>query len=253
MQIRKTLYVTSREEWRAWLTKHYQSETEVWLIYYKKHTGRARISYDQAVEEALCFGWIDSIVKRMDDEKFAQKFTPRRDCTKWSALNKRRLRKLIREGRMTEAGLAKVDLVMLGEEAQAKQSRGDVDIPRFVKQALMANAKAWENFRRLAPSHRRHYIQWIMDAKKVETRERRLREAVSRLKRRTDDLDDIPGFVKQALKSNAKAWENFRKLAPSYCRHYIGWIMHSAKEETRERRLREAVSLLEQNQKLGLK
>lgn len=96
MEIHKTLYVTSREEWRAWLTKHYQSEAEVWLIYYKKHTGQPRIFYDHAVEEALCFGWIDSIVKKMDDEKFAQKFTPRRDDAKWSALNKHRLRKLIR-------------------------------------------------------------------------------------------------------------------------------------------------------------
>jgi uncharacterized protein YdeI (YjbR/CyaY-like superfamily) len=82
---------------------------------------------------------------------------------------------------MTEAGLAKIELVMLGEEAQAKQSKGDVDIPRFVKQALMANAKAWENFRNLAPSYRRHYIGWIMHAAKEETRERRLREAVSLL------------------------------------------------------------------------
>ena len=181
MEVGKTLYVTSREEWRAWLTKHYQSETEVWLIYYKKHTGQPRISYDHAVEEALCFGWVDSIVKRIDNEKFAQKFTPRRDCTKWSALNKRRLRKLIREGRMTEGGLAKIDLVILGEEPRAKQSKGDLDIPRFVKQALMASAKAWENFRNLAPSYRRHYIGWIMHAKKEETRERRLREAVSLL------------------------------------------------------------------------
>jgi uncharacterized protein YdeI (YjbR/CyaY-like superfamily) len=181
MEIRKTLYVTSREEWRAWLTKHYQAETEVWLIYYKNHTGQPRISYDHAVEEALCFGWVDSIVKWIDDEKFAQKFTPRHDCTKWSALNKRRLRKLIREGRMTEAGLAKIDLVMLGEEPQAKPSKGYLDIPRFVKQPLMANAKAWANFWNLAPSHRRHYLGWIMHAAKAETRERRLREAVSLL------------------------------------------------------------------------
>ena len=253
MEIRKKLYVTSREEWRAWLAKHYQSETEVWLIYYKKHTGQPRISYDHAVEEALCFGWVDSIVKKIDDEKFAQKFTPRRDHTKWSALNKRRLRKLIREGRMTEAGLAKVDLVILGEETQAIQSKGDLDIPRFVKQGLMANAKAWENFRSLAPSRRRAYIRMIMDTKKEETRERRLREAVSLLEQSKGDLDDIPGFIKQALMANAKAWENFRNLAPSYRRHYIGWIMHAAKDETRERRLREAVSLLEQNKKLGLK
>src|SRR5215831_7537782 len=145
----KRLYVTNREKWRAWLKKHFQSETEVWLIYFKKHTGRPRISYDHAVEEALCFGWIDSIVKTIDDEKFAQKFTPRRDWTKWSALNKRRLRTLIREGRMTEAGLAKIDRALLGEEPPAKQSKGELDIPRFVKQALKANAQAWENFRNL--------------------------------------------------------------------------------------------------------
>ena len=153
---------------------------------------------------------------------------------------------------MTEHGLAKIDMVILGEEPQAKQSRGDVVVPRLVKQALMVNAKAWENFRNLAPSRRKSYIQWIMDAKREETRKQRLREAVSRLERK-GDLDDTPGFVKQALMANAKAWENFRNLAPSHRSHYIGWIMHAAKEETRERRLREAVSLLEQNKKLGLK
>ena len=253
MQPRKTLYVASREEWRAWLMEHYQSETEGWLIYYKKHTGRPCISYDHAVEEALCFGWIDSIVKRMDDGKFAQKFTPRRDSTRWSALNKRRLRKMIREGRMTEAGLAKVDPVMLNEEAQAKPSKGDMAIPRFVKQALMANAKAWENFQSLTPSRREAYIRLIMDAKKEETRERRLREAISLLEQGKGDPEDIPRFVKQGLMANAKAWENFRNLAPSYRMHYVGWIMLAKQEETRERRLREAVSLLEQNKKLGLK
>ena len=116
MATRKTLYVTNRDEWRDWLAKHGQSETEVWLIYYKKDSGRPRIPYDDAVEEALCFGWIDSIVKRMDDEKFAQKFTPRRDSSRWSALNTQRVRKLMREGRMTEAGLAKLDLAMLGHK-----------------------------------------------------------------------------------------------------------------------------------------
>jgi uncharacterized protein YdeI (YjbR/CyaY-like superfamily) len=253
MTIRSTLYVTNRESWRAWLAEHCHAATEVWLIYYKKHTGRARIPYDHAVEEALCFGWIDSIVKKMDDERYAQKFTPRRDNTRWSALNKQRLRKLIREGRMTKAGLAKIDAAILEDAAQAKPSKGDVDLPRFIKQALTANPKAWTNFQILAPSHRRAYIQWIVEAKKEDTRERRLRETVARLEQRTGDLEDIPRFVKQGLMANAKAWENFRSLAPSYRRHYIGWIMHAKKEETRTRRLREAVLLLEQNKKLGLK
>lgn len=251
--MRKTLCVAGREEWRAWLEKHGQSESEVWLIYHKKHTGQSRISYDDAVEEALCFGWVDSIVKRIDDEKYAQKFTPRRDWTKWSEHNKRRLRKLIREGQMTEAGLSKLDLAMLEEEPRAKRSQGDLDIPGFIKEALKANAEAWENFQKLAPSHRSGFIQSIMDAKKEETRERRLREGVVRLEQRKGDPDAIPGFIKKALMANAKAWENFRKLAPSHRRQYIGWIMHAAKEETRERRLREAVSLLEQEKKLGLK
>jgi len=253
MDIRQPLYVTSREEWRVWLTKHYRSETEVWLIFYKKHTGRPRISYDHAVEEALCFGWIDSIVKRIDDEKFAQKFTPRRDGSRWSALNKRRLHKLIREGRMTEAGLARVNPVTLSEEPHATPSAAGMDIPRAVKQALMAHPKAWRNFRSLTPSRRRAYIRLIMDATNEETRARQVRQAISLLEQSTGDPEDMPRFMKQALMANAKAWENFQRLAPSYRRHYVGWIMHAKKAETRARRLREAVALLRQNKKLGLR
>jgi uncharacterized protein YdeI (YjbR/CyaY-like superfamily) len=253
MKIGKTLYVTNRDEWRAWLTTHHQSEIDVWLIFYKKHTGRPRISYDHAVEEALCFGWIDSIVKTIDDEAFAQRFTPRRDGSRWSALNKRRVQKLMREGRMTEAGLTKVDSATRSEKPRVKSSGEDTDIPRVVKQALMTNAKAWKNFRSLTPSRRAAYVRLITDAKKEETRVRRVQEVISRLEQNTGNPDDIPRFVKRALKANAKAWENFQNLAPSYRRHYVGWIMHAKQEETRERRLREAVVLLEQNKKLGLK
>ena len=253
MATRNTLYVTSRDDWRDWLTKHSQSETEIWLIYYKKESGRPRIPYDDAVEEALCFGWIDSIVKRMDDEKFAQKFTPRRDGSRWSAVNERRVRKLIKEGRMTEAGLAKVDPEMLVAKARAKPGAGDMDLPRVVKRALVANATAWKNFRSLSESRRIAYVRLIMDAKKEETRDRRVREVITRLEQNTGDPDDIPRFMKQALRANAKAWENFQNLAPSYRRHYVGWIMHAKQEATRERRLREAILLLEQNKKLGLK
>src|SRR5207248_6123233 len=109
MEIGTTLYVKDRRQWRSWLARHHRTAPEIWLIYYKKHSGRPRIPYEDAVEEALCFGWIDSIVKAIDGETFAQKFTPRRDSSKWSALNRRRVRKLIQEGRMTEAGLAKIN------------------------------------------------------------------------------------------------------------------------------------------------
>ena len=251
--MRKTLYPTDREEWRAWLEKHHQSETEIWLVYYKKQSGRPRIPYDHAVEEALCFGWIDSIVKRIDDERFAQKFTPRRSGSRWSALNRQRLHRLIREGRMTKAGLALVDRATLGEETGAERRGEASEIPPAVERALRASAKVWRNFQKLTPARRRAYMRLIMDARTDETRERRVREAISLLEHSTGDVDDIPRFVKQALKASAKAWKNFQSLAPSYRRHYIGWIMHAKKEETRARRLREAVALLEQNKKLGLK
>ena len=154
---------------------------------------------------------------------------------------------------MTDAGLAKVDPAMLGRKAQRKSGEDDVDIPRVVRQALSANATAWKNFRSLSPSRRNAYVRLIMDAKKQETRDRRVREVISRLEQNTGDPDEIPRFMKQALRENAKAWENFQNLAPSYRRHYVGWIMHAKQEATRERRLREAISLLEQNKKLGLK
>ena len=183
MPISKKLHVTSRDEWRAWLKRHHASETEVWLIYYKKQSGQPRIPYDHAVEEALCFGWIDSIVKRIDDQKFAQKFTPRRNYAKWSALNKRRVRKLMREGRMTDVGLAKIDLAVLDEvpPAKRKQKKSDLHLPRFVKQAMVASPTAWAHFRILAPSYRRLYVRWIVSAKKEETRQRRLQQPVSLL------------------------------------------------------------------------
>lgn len=179
----ETLYVTDRSDWRGWLEKNHDTETEIWLIYYKKHTNQPRIAYDDAVEEALCFGWIDSIVRRIDDEKFAQKFTPRKDKSNWSELNKKRLRKLIKEGKMTPAGMAKIgDGVLAGPEKPASASKSnELLIPRHIEEALRANSVAWENFNHLAPSHRRNYVRWIGDAKKEETREKRLKESLELL------------------------------------------------------------------------
>jgi uncharacterized protein YdeI (YjbR/CyaY-like superfamily) len=108
MDISKTLYVTNRDEWRAWLEENHATEPEIWLVYYKKHTSQPTIPYEDAVEEALCFGWIDSTAKRIDDEKYAQRFTPRKDHKNWSEPNKQRVRKLIQAGRMTPAGLARI-------------------------------------------------------------------------------------------------------------------------------------------------
>lgn len=107
MKITETLYVHNRKDWRAWLKKNHAKKKEIWLIYYRKASGRKRIPYDDAVEEALCFGWTDSTAKRIDGERFAQRFTPRRPGSQWSELNKKRARRLIKNGRMTRAGIAK--------------------------------------------------------------------------------------------------------------------------------------------------
>jgi uncharacterized protein YdeI (YjbR/CyaY-like superfamily) len=183
MEISKTLYVPERADWRAWLERHHKTETEVWLIYYKKHTGRPTIPYDCAVEEALCFGWIDSTVKRIDDEKYAQRFTPRKDNKNWSDPNKKRVRKLMKEGKMTKAGLAKISDEVLSqlESSSAQKKREALVIPAYFKEALIANEHAWANFNNLAASYRSDYVHWVTSCKKEETRDRRLKEAVELL------------------------------------------------------------------------
>jgi len=173
----KTLYVSDRAAWRAWLEEHHACEREVWLVYYKKHTGRPRIPYEDAVEEALCFGWIDSTVRRLDEDSYLQRFTPRKGKSNWCESNVVRARRLIAEGRMTKAGLDKIAAGALEAEFAPRPKSKEVEVPRFVSSALRKTPKAWENFRALAPSYRREYVNWITQAKREETRDRRLAEA----------------------------------------------------------------------------
>ena len=177
------LYVTTRNEWRAWLAAHHETEREIWLIYYKKHSGKPRIPYDDAVEEALCFGWIDSIVKRIDDERFAQKFTPRTNTKRWSPSNLERMQRLVSNGLMTDAGLAKFDPSEENQPSPTAPREGNTEVPTFIETAIRANARAWKNFGNLAPSYRRQYVGWIASAKREQTRAKRLREAIELLER----------------------------------------------------------------------
>ncbi len=172
-----TLYVYERAAWRAWLEENHARVREVWLVYYKKHTNRPRIPYDDAVEEALCFGWIDSTVRRLDEESYLQKFTPRKSKSNWCESNVKRARRLIAEGLMTKAGLDAISEGALDVEFAPRPKSKEVDVPRFISDALKKTPKAWENFGALAPSYRREYVNWINEAKRDETRERRLREA----------------------------------------------------------------------------
>lgn len=182
MKITQTFTPPNRAAWRDWLAENGATETEIWLVYFKAGTGKISISYNDSLEEALCFGWVDSIIQKIDEEKYARKFNPRRAGSKWSELNKHLVAKLAKEGRMTEAGLSKVDFP-ISEAPAARPRRPALPLPDWLKTGLMANPKAWENFQKLAPSHQRNYIGWISSAKKEETRQRRIQEAIGRLEK----------------------------------------------------------------------
>lgn len=179
MEATKTLYVTHWKEWREWLEKNYATKQEAWLIYYKKHTGKPIIPYDDAVEEAICFGWIDSIIKRIDDEKYARKFTPRTEDSRWSELNKKRAKKMIAAGKMTKAGLQKIEEAKRnGIWSQTSTQRKQFELSPEFEKILKSNKKAWRNFNNLAPSYKKNYIGWIMSAKREETRKHRFNEVL---------------------------------------------------------------------------
>lgn len=180
-----TLYVTSRQEWRKWLEKNYASQKEIWLIYYKKHTGKPSIRYEEAVEEAICYGWIDSIVKRIDEERYQQKFTPRINWKKWSDLNLKRVKKLLKEKKMTSWGLVRIPKDMLKGKLKSspKSSQREFPMPEELARLLSENSEAKGNFDKLPPSHRKNYLGWIGSGKKPETRERRAREAIQLLEK----------------------------------------------------------------------
>lgn len=161
------LYVTRGEEWRAWLERHYKSEKEIWLVFYKKHTGQPRISYNEAVEEALCFGWIDSTARRIDEERYAQRFSVRRPKSTYSQANKERLRELVRQGKVVDDVLATLGDV-LEEDA--------FEIPPDILDAIQDNEAAWNNFQGFSPGYIRIRIAFIDGARnRPEEFEKRLK------------------------------------------------------------------------------
>jgi len=162
MKIGKTLYVTTRGQWRSWLSKHYKTEPEIWLIYYRKETGKPRISYDDAVLEALAFGWIDSIEKRIDEARFAQRFSPRRSTSSLSPMNKERIAELIKEEKMTNAGLSAIAHVY--DPHNDKKEK--FTLPPGILRALKANKAAWKNFAAMPDSYKRIRIPYIESRKR---------------------------------------------------------------------------------------
>ena len=168
-----TLRVRSRPQWRAWLEKHHASSPGVWFVFYKAHTGVKCIPYEDAVREALCFGWIDSLVRRLDDDRYVLKVTPRQPTSKWSDVNRKRWSELEAAGRLTSAGLAAAPT----DNSYAPRPVIP-ELPGYIATALKTNARAWQAFRALAPRRRRDFVVWIHTAKRPETRERRIRESI---------------------------------------------------------------------------
>jgi uncharacterized protein YdeI (YjbR/CyaY-like superfamily) len=152
----KTIYIADRKKWRQWLRQHYKSEKEIWLVYYKKGSGRPRIEYNDAVEEALCFGWIDSIIHSIDDNKFAQRFSPRKPKSKYSPANKERLRALLKRKKVIK---------------EVRETLGDIledtfVIPGDILAEIKANKMAWEHFQKFSDAYKRIRIGFIEGARK---------------------------------------------------------------------------------------
>jgi uncharacterized protein YdeI (YjbR/CyaY-like superfamily) len=174
----KTFDAQTRARWRAWLDAQHESEQEIWLVFHKRHTGKASLKYGEAVDEALCFGWVDSRIRRLDDERYALRFTPRKPDSKWSNVNRKRYAELDAQGLLAPAGRQRGPTA--GNAYPPRRKRAT--LPRYLEKALKADAKAWATFERLAPGYRRMYAGWIDDAKREETRAKRIREAIARLR-----------------------------------------------------------------------
>jgi uncharacterized protein YdeI (YjbR/CyaY-like superfamily) len=184
MEISNPIYFKDKTEWRSWLKINHSKEKEIWLVYFKKHTGKPRIPYENAVEEALCYGWIDSTVKRIDDERYCQKFTPRKIISGWSESNKRRVKKLIKEKRMTKYGMGKITAAKEnGKWDEIVSPQKVFDMPDELMILLDNNEKAKQNYNSLSASYQRQYINWIASAKQSETRFKRSNEAIVLLNR----------------------------------------------------------------------
>ncbi len=162
MKIRNTLYITNRKDWRKWLAKNHKNQKEVWLIYYRKETKKPRISYDDAVLEALCYGWIDSIIKKIDAETFAQRFSVRKPKSELSQMNKERVYELIKEKRMTKWGLESISHVFNPKIDKPQ----DFIISANILKALRANKDVWKHFQKMPFSYQRVRVAYIESQKR---------------------------------------------------------------------------------------
>lgn len=176
------VYVKDRKEWRKWLQKHHAKLPGAWLVYYKKASGKPRVEYADAVEEALCFGWIDSTMRPLDEERYIQLFTPRKPKSEWSKLNKERVSKLIAAGLMTKAGMEKIEISKKNGNWTKTDHVHALEAPEDLAKQLAKNKKANAYFNSLRDTNKKYLLHWLSAAKREETRKKRLDEIMTALK-----------------------------------------------------------------------
>lgn len=172
------VYAPDRSSWRAWLAKNHDRFAGVWLVYYKLGSGRTRVAYAEAVEEALCFGWIDSRPNKIDEHRYMQLFTPRKARSAWSKLNKERVARLEAAGAIEPAGLAKIEAARQDGSWNALDSVEAFEMHDELRDALEANPAALRHFEAFSPTTRKGLLAWVSQAKRAETRARRVDEVV---------------------------------------------------------------------------
>jgi uncharacterized protein YdeI (YjbR/CyaY-like superfamily) len=173
---RPAVYAPSQQAWREWLQNYHQEYGSIWLVMYRKQSGKPSVYYNEAVDEALCFGWIDSKPNKRDEESYYQLFSPRNSKSNWSKVNKEKVERLLAAGKMASAGL---EMVRVAKETGTWDALNEVDaliIPSDLKAALEATPAALENFEAFPPSTRRGILEWIFNAKRPATRTKRIQE-----------------------------------------------------------------------------
>jgi uncharacterized protein YdeI (YjbR/CyaY-like superfamily) len=171
-----TFYPKNRQEWREWLDQNHKLEESVWLIYYKKKSNTPTVQYSEAVDEALCFGWIDSKAKPLDEGKYMQFFSRRKPKSVWSKVNKEKVERLISEGQMTAAGFAAIATAKENGSWAILDEAEALIIPADLESALAIKQKAKDYFLGLSRSDKRNILQWLTLAKRPETRQKRIAE-----------------------------------------------------------------------------
>jgi uncharacterized protein YdeI (YjbR/CyaY-like superfamily) len=195
----RTFQPKSRKAWRDWLKKHHASEPGIWVVYAKKHTGLPSLSYNDAVEEALCYGWIDSLIHPIDGNLYKQMFTPRKARSVWSASNKARVERLVAAGLMTAAGMTLIAIAKKSGTWNALDHVAALTMPPELKKAIDANPAARKNWPAYSPSMRKAFLYRVASAKRPDTRAARIARIVDTVARKASraELMERGGFRKK--------------------------------------------------------